>query len=365
MAAEWVQSLNRNSRRLWNGIINYSPVYNLLGRYANTRRLFALGRLSGGSWNTYASHFQNFLHFLSSEQLPLETVTETTLEMYVCYLAEQPGTIKAGTTVASHISGIRSCLRELGIILNDATGTSAALAGYKRFALMVKPAPHQHAAWPLEHTRLVLRRARALLPLFRNGTLDMAGYRTVVGAAHIVLAQLTFSRGHTTNNVLLSDFDFTDTGFSVVLRSQKRPQDHLPHQEHHVSLGRSYRTDPVQFLLDYVEALRHLRVHPDSWLFPTAKGKGFSLDAAVKHFVALCDLRHSDNAPLTGHTIRVGSVSAAFSIGVPLPTCAYMCHHKQVSSTQGYIRHGLKIDTDLAFQYFGNLRPSTGSGHSV
>lgn len=365
MAAEWVQSLNRNSRRLWNGIINYSPVYNLLGRYANTRRLFALGRLSGGSWNTYASHFQNFLQFLSSEQLPLETVTETTLEMYVCYLAEQPGTIKAGTTVASHISGIRSCLRELGIILTDATGTSAALAGYKRFALMVKPAPHQHAAWPLEHTRLVLRRARALLPLFRNGTLDMTGYRTVVGAAHIVLAQLTFSRGHTTNNVLLSDLDFTDTGFSVVLRSQKRPQDHLPHQEHHVSLGRSYRTDPVQFLLDYVAALRYLRVHPDSRLFPTAKGKGFSLDAAVKHFVALCDLRHSDNAPLTGHTIRVGSVSAAFSIGVPLPTCAYMCHHKQVSSTQGYIRHGLKIDTDLAFQYFGNLRPSTGSGHSV
>ena len=365
VAAQWASQLSDGARRLWNGIVNYSPEYSSLGRFANVRRLFALGRLAGSSWNTYASSFRSFLKFLQAESIPVHEVTEKTLEMYVCYLAQTSERVLAGGTVASQLSGIRSCLRELGVTLVDPVGTAGALAGYKRFALAVLPRPLAHAAWPIEFTAHALRLARGLLHSFRTGVLNTSQRCTVIGAAHIVMATLTFSRGHTTNNVRLVDFEFTSAGFAVALRSQKRPQDRLPQQQHRVDSGRGGRTDPVQFLLDYVAALRFLGADADSLLFPGLKFGSFTLDASVKHFVALCDFRHSQNAPLTGHTVRVGAVSSAFAIGVPLVTCAYMCAHTQLSSTQGYVRHGIRTGP-VDVQYFGHLRPSTGGqGSSV
>merc|ERR1712192_26954 len=155
-------------------------------------------------------------------------------------------------------------------------------------------------------------------------------------------------------------------GFDVALRLQKRPQDRLPQQQHRIQPQSNFcpDSDPVQFLLDYIEALQHLGTAPASPLFAAMSGKRLTLNAAVKHLVALCSLRPSRGAPLTGHTVRVGAVTAAFGIGVPLATCAYMCAHKHTTSTEGYIRHGSKIDS-AAFQYFGHLRPRAGSGHSV
>ena len=364
VSARWVAGLNTGARRLWQGILNFSPAYSPLGRFAGTRRFLTLGRLAPSSWNTYASSFRSFLAFLQQEGIELREVTEMTLEMYVCFLTETPGKIMKGVTVASNLSGIRSCLKELGIHLEDPSGTSGALAGYKRFSLAVHPASLQHAAWPIEFTVQVLRHGRAFLPLFRAGRVTRDQHTTVVSAAHVVFGTLTFSRGHTSNNVDVQDLDVTDLGFAVALRLQKRPQDRLPQQQHRTRPGSEHRPDPVQFLLDYFEALQHLGSAAASPLFPAMSGKRLTLDAAVKHLVALCDLRHSRGAPLTGHTVRVGAVTAAFGIGVPLATCAYMCAHKHTTSTEGYIRHGFQIDS-AAFQYFGHLRPRAGSGQSV
>ena len=364
VATEWFESLGSGARRLWQGIVQHSPVSANLGRFAETRLLFSLGSLASGTWNTYASSFKAFLQFLHTESIPLTEISEVTLEMYVCHLAESPGKTLSAATVASYLSGIRTCLKTLGIVLADQTATAGALAGYKRFANAVTPPPLQHAAWPLEYTDLAIRRARDLMPAFRAGTLDSHGYTTVVSAAHIVLGSLTFSRGHTTNNVIIDDFEFAPAGFSIALRTQKRPQDRLPQQQHSVQSGRSSRTHPVQFLLDYVDALFFRGAVPSDFLFTTLKGRSLSLDAAVKHFVALCNLPHSQHAPLTGHTVRVGAVSTAFALGVPLVTCAYMCAHKQLASTQGYIRHGLQINL-IAFQYYGHLCPGTLNGQSL
>lgn len=71
--------------------------------------------------------------------------------------------VLAGSTVASQLSGIRSCLRELGVTFVGPFGTAGALAGYTRFATAVLPRPLAHAAWPIEFTAHALRLARALL----------------------------------------------------------------------------------------------------------------------------------------------------------------------------------------------------------
>lgn len=145
-------------------------------RFAETRLLFSLGSLSSslasGTWNTYASSFKAFLQFLHTESILSTDISEVTLEMYVCHLAESPGKTLSAATVASYLSGIRTCLKALGIVLADQTATAGALVGYKRFANAVTPPPLQHAAWPLEYTDLAIRRARDLMPAFRAGTLD-------------------------------------------------------------------------------------------------------------------------------------------------------------------------------------------------
>lgn len=353
VAAQWENGLNPAALRVWRGLLAHSPRYRVLGNYADIRRLFALGSLASSSWNTYSNAFRKFLEFLATEEIPVETVSESTLEMFVCYLAQLDSDPPTGNSVATYLSGIRACLRELGVTLDDSSGTRGALQGYKRFSRAIHAPPMQHAAWPIDFTVIVLRRARPLLLAFRLGPLPHNDHLTLVGAAHVVMATLTFSRGHTTVDLQLEDLALSRTGFHVALRIQKRPQDRLPFQQHFVQ---DLPDDPVQFLLDFMYALIAKGMQPSCFLFRTDRNRSLKLDMAVKHLVELCSLQHPQFLPLTGHTVRVGAVSAAFAIGVPVATCAYMCAHKHLVSTYGYIRHDLQ-PTAAAFQYFGHLRP--------
>ena len=156
MVRGWSEGLTPSARKLWSDVALWQRGHHDFGRFAATRSALALGRLSASSWNAYTSALKGFLTFLQEESLALADVTEHHLEMYVCWLAQSAVLLAAGT-VASYLSAIRSCLKEIGIRLGNTDGTTGVLAGYRRLATAVRPAVVQHAAWPTASAGVVLQ----------------------------------------------------------------------------------------------------------------------------------------------------------------------------------------------------------------
>jgi hypothetical protein len=329
-----------------------------LGRFSATRCRLALHRLQPSTWNQYATSVTHFLTFLGAEHIDMMEVTETTIEMFICWIEEHPTITLSGATLASYVSGIRTCWREFGIPLPlaDMTSTSAALAGYRQLHAPTNLVVRR-LVWPAAYTVLGIEFALPLLDAFAAGTLTTAQDNHVIAVGHVTLAGLTMQRGDTTNVALLLDIEISaaSDGWRVVLVKQKRPRPHLPHQHHR---ARSHPHDPSRFIIRYVHAQEQRGHLPTSLLFGrTARAtRGVTLDAAVKLLVKLLRLPSSPTNPYTGHCVRIGAISEAFALGVPLLTCAFLCGHKRTTSTEDYVRHGT-IPSDAARLFFQHLVP--------
>ena len=339
---------------MWTAIAAHQERFSAMGKFSDTRSLLALGRLSHGTWNTYASSLQPFLRFLSEHGVPLQDVTDSTLEQYVCWVLEQPKLRWTGGTLASRISAVRTCWDELGMPLSSHHGpTKGALAGYRRLMESTLPVKLARQPWTASNSHACLLAALPLMVAFAGGTLPLADVKLVVAAAHVVLASLTFSRGDTTNPMEMADLTVAPDRFLVSLLKQKRPAARLPEQVHGVTAAPA---DPSGFLVQFHGAQVQRGFTPTSLLFGIhpAAAAAFSLDASVKLWQQRLAIPQSPTNPLTGHCVRVGAVSEAFAVGVPLLTCSFMCGHKSTSPTAGYVRHG-HVPSAAAGTYYRHL----------
>ena len=359
-------ALGPRTRQLWQSIGNLHR-FNTFGDLADMRSVLALCRLAPTTWSTYSTAMTKLVAFLDQQRIPLYNVTEHTLEAFVCWLAVQPKPIR-GASAASTLSGIRSCLAEMGNVLTPSASTRAALQGYKRLTTEMHAPALQHAAWNPEWTLHAVARAQNFLQIAEQRLpLRPQDHDFLVAVAHVALAQLTFGRGHTTNAIVLEDVSVAqnaETGlFTLIvgLVTQKRPQDRLPLQTHVEEVAGAQQFDPRRFLCRFINARALHGAGPMTRLFLNHRSKLISLDAAVKILVAELNIHHHHGAKLTGHTVRVGAATAAFGIGVPMVTIAHWMAHKDVKSTMGYIRHGTP-STAAAVVFFGHLRPTLPSG---
>lgn len=351
MVRGWSKGLTPSARKLWSDVALWQRGHHDFGRFAATRSALALGRLSASSWNAYTSALKGFLTFLQEESLALADVTEHHLEMYVCWLAQSAVLLAAGT-VASYLSAIRSCLKEIGIRLGNTDGTTGVLAGYRRLATAVRPAVVQHAAWPTAATISFMSMAMSFLPAFAAGRTTTAQTKMVIAAGHLVFASLTFGRGDTTNSVLFDHLVLHPRSFLVQLLKQKRPQPQLPQQQHTASTASL--VDPVGFFLRFCAAQTQRGLATSDRIFALRTGHKtvISLDAAVKLAVSTLHL-----PPYTGHCVRVGCISEGFALGVPLLTLARMSGHKSSASTEGYVRPGVAVTASTSL-FFSALLPA-------
>lgn len=349
---------------MWDAILHHQRHRSLLGKYSDTRALLALGRLSHGTWNTYAHSIQPFLRFLQADGLELTDVTERTLEAFVCWAFEQPDIHWAGGTMASHLSAVRTVWNELGMKLNpQAGGTASALAGYRRITISTTAPKLVRPPWPSSYSCAALKTAKPLLAAFAANQLSSPLCDVVIAAAHCNTGSLTFSRGDTTNSMLMEDMETTLGGWLMSLIKQKRPQPRLPHQRHRAT---DHPDDPVAFVKTFHDAQRKRGFRPDSLMFGRTPDDNtpLTLDKAVQIVLKHLRLPQSTTNPLTGHCVRVGAVTEAFALGVPLLTCAFMCSHKNTSSTAGYVRHG-HVPSDTASRYYLHLKPGGGKAPTL
>ena len=228
---------SKQTKALW-AAINENCRFSEFGDLASVRSTLAMCRLSPSTWETYASSMTKFVQYLTRYSTPISGVTERTLEAFVCWIATQP-TLLRGSTVASTISGIRSCLAEFGNVLDPSAGTAAALQGYKRLAKSVHTPLVQYEAWNPEWTLSALQAVRHLLYNYIAGQPMLpVDYNLLVATMHVTCAQLTFARGATTSALTLADvavsWNETTRRFTITfgLLKQKRAPHRLPLQTH-------------------------------------------------------------------------------------------------------------------------------------
>jgi hypothetical protein len=151
-------------------------------------------------------------------------------------------------------------------------------------------------------------------------------------------------------------------GLCIKLNKQKRPRDFIPDQVHEPTA----ELCPVQFITDcYLPYLDRIGYGPSSRLFAmTAQAKARSLDTAVKTLAAELGIEQHGDTPWTGHCVRIGAISEAFAVGVPLAKVAHFANHKSTTTTESYVRHDVVAD-HAAQIFFGHLVPQGRSGSAI
>ena len=363
MARRQLQQLKPRTRALFEQLIARNEETG--GRWARTRTWLALARLTPSMWDQYTTALRPFTEFLLAEHLELTEVTEAGLEHWVCWLVESDRYHLKGGTVAQYLAGARTCLGGLHVQLGDTHGTRGALSGYKKLDELTRPPVHRRPAWSAEHTTEAVRAARFLLPALQRGELPGAERRFVTATLHVVVAALTFSRGDSTNPMRCDELEPGPDGFHVRLSKQKRPKRHPPPQ--HSFRATAHPDCPIAFARDVARTLRYAGYAADALLFGTTSSASapLTLDASVQLLVQHLQLDFGARDTPPGHSVRIGAVSEAYGIGVPMPTIAHMCTHKTLQTTQGYIRHGIPVSPS-AHLYYAHLHPTaTGGSHPL
>ena len=322
-------------------------------RFGATRARLLLGRLSTNSWNQYQTAMASFCTFCVTYTPPLQLdqVTPQHLVDYVCYLAERP-TRLAAATVASYLAGIRTVLRECGLDMGSDTNLTAVLAGYKRWARSTGDHATKRSAWLATYTQRAIDRATTLIHDSATRQLTTAEHQWVVAAAMIALGMVTFSRGDTICRLLMKEIKTSLQAINIQLTKQKRPKDFIPDQTHQ-------HGNSTSFLLRYLGYLRAHGYRDTSFVFgnsATSK-KPQALDAAVKMVASTLHIPSPTSKPWTGHCVRIGAISEAFAIGVPLARIAFFAGHQHTSTTEGYVRHDVTSSAS-AHAFFGHLVPT-------
>lgn len=351
----WLDGLNPRSHALWQRLGEHNlRTSSNLGRFARTRLILSLGKLQSSTWNQYSSVFSSFLTFLELEHIPLHGISDATLEQYICYHAEQTTPLAHGT-IKSSISAIRTVLAQVGISLGPSPAVAGALQGYARLAAAIRPPPRVKRPWPPQYMMQAVLYAWPLLALFAAGTLARPEIRVLVSVAHMTAAFCTFSRGDTTQAQRVGEGDLLATPLTLVLGlvKQKRPGPVTPEQSLPASASPSC---PIRFLCGYWQALQVVGYSATAFAYgvtPDA-AKALSLEAALTCVITTLKIEQPAGNLYHAHSMRVGAVTAAFAIGVPLLTISDRCKHKDTKTTAGYVRHGVPPSAE-AKAFFGHL----------
>ena len=372
VADGWLKELRPAAQELWRDLVAERQAAD--PRFGSTRALLTFSRLSANSWNQYTTALRSFCDFCKSCNPPItiDQVKPQHLTDYVCWLAERANPLKYAT-VASYLSGIRSVLTECGIPLPPDAEIRSVLEGYKRWRAAVQEPEVKRPAWPARWTTKAIARARDILYACTpagagKGTLYTfpvpRDHEFVVYTAYVVLASVCFSRGDTVIMIERQHVSTTeDGGLCIKLNKQKRPRDFIPDQVHQPSTDSMC---PIQFLTDcYLPYLDRVGYGPTSRLFAmTAQAKARSLDTAIKTLAADLNIGQHGDKPWTGHCVRIGAISEAFAVGVPLAKIAHFANHKSTTTTESYVRHDVVAD-HAAQTFFGRLVPQGRRGDAI
>ena len=360
VADNWISELKPAAQQLWKDLVAERQAAD--PRFGGTRAMLTFSRLSVNSWNQYTTALRSFCTFCASLEPPvtLDKVKPAHLTDYVCWLTERDDPLKHGT-VASYLAGIRSVLTECGRQLPPDAEIKAVLDGYKRWRAQVQDPEVKRPAWPARFTVRAISLAQQLLDTTQNGFPTQTDHAHIVSTAYICLASICFSRGDTVAPMQLKHIVVTNEGALMTkLEKQKRPQDHIPDQVHHPTEGDA--SCPVRFILEwYLPYLSTLRYEPQSNLFGlTAQARTKPLDNAVKMIAVRLGIHQQGDKPWTGHCVRIGAVSEASAVGVPLAKIAHFACHRSTNTTEGYVRHGVVADS-AAQTFYARLAPQTRS----
>ena len=248
--------------------------------------------------------------------------------------------------MASYVSAARTVLRELGVeVPSEHSGIKAALAGYRNLYHVTYGFDAKRLPWPIQHSARAVTIGRRLLLLPNVTAKQVLGIRA---CAHVNAASITFCRSDSTNKMKVYDFQFDNDGNAKIsVRAQKNLQG--PHPVQHQPRRVMDERCPAQFLHEFLESRHACRQPSCNNVF------GMTLDDAVRR---VCALLH-DNTNFTSHCIRIGSVSDAQAIGVPLHRIAYIAGHKSTDTTIHYVRYDVP-PCEEAKIYFGYLHPNYG-----
>ena len=325
--------------------------------FGTTRADLALARLRTSTWNQYATAMNPFQDFLQDVGRKLNDVNEPDLEDWICWMMESENYNVKGETLGQYVSGVRTCPREFGIKLGGPAGTKGALDGYKQLSIETQPPVHVKPVFSTQHAVTGVRAVSRIRGDFRKNTLEKKEAELVIAVPHVVIAHLTFSRGDSTQPLRGAELTATAAGFTVRLPKQKRPKRNRPPEHTFQATGQP--DCPIAFVRGLLQDLRCRGNSDDSLLFgtPPTATRAMALDTAVKTLVRQLRIELPGQHVPTGHCARVGSVSEAYAIGVPMPTCAHMCTHSDPSTTMGYLRFGIPV-SQSAQLFFGHLHPT-------
>jgi hypothetical protein len=167
----------------------------------------------------------------------------------------------------------------------------------------------------------------------------------------IALAMITFSRGDTICRLMMREVKTTVNSINIRLSKQKRPKGFIPDQEHQ-------HGSSTKFLLRYLGYVRARGYADASLVFGNAptSTKPQTLDTAIKLVSNTLHIPSPTSKNWTGHCVRIGAISEAFALGVPLARIAFFAGHKHTSTTEGYVRHDVSASPS-AHLFFGHLVP--------
>ena len=325
------------------------------GPHGATRAALAAASLAGSTWNQYASAASGFMMFIAGMGVTLAAVTNMHVEMWVCSLFEshrKAGRPLGPSTARPKVSAVRAILREYGNPLPSSPGVASVLAGYQRIVNSTAPPRAVKAPWPSHYTKSVLQHATLLLPMVqaKGGDVTANELEKLTCMAVIIFATITFCRSDTSGAVRRQEIHFGPAGMFLRLTKQKRPRAEVPIQTQPWRHGPHC---PVRFLQGFLSFQAQHGYQPTSLAFgvgPKAT-RPMTLDRAVRTIVKELTLDEPRHNPFTGHCLRVGSISDAAQLGVPLHVISAMAGHKRSETTRGYLRPGVPVTAAVKLFY--------------
>eukprot|EP00038_Savillea_parva_P001320 m.103096 g.103096 ORF g.103096 m.103096 type:complete len:921 (+) comp10466_c0_seq1:1519-4281(+) len=317
------------------------PRHTDLGSQRNSIQHLLTYRLSTSTQRTYSYTVRPFIAFLASEHIPTAAITNATIARYVAWLWSHPTYSLSPNTLRSYVSAARSTfgpLTRTPLDSHDPLVTDLLTSYTNHYAIAHPPKPQQ-AAWPAAATVACSNMITTWLQQ-PHGTAD----RTIDSAALVLFAMLVFCRGFTSDAVRFCHITITSpTSFTVALTAQKSARLRLqPPTRHLIADSPSH---PVATLTAYI-LRRAASCHASAPVFLT------TLDRAIRTVASRLQLP----GDWSSRCIRIGSISAAFRIGVPIESIAHFAGHAQTSTTRGYIRYDVP-DDDAALLLYRNLLP--------
>lgn len=306
-------------------------------------------RLRPSTLAQYDSNVRSFVRFLSAEDIAVSAVDHFVVARYIAWLWDSSDYNLAPSTLRSYIAAIRTVFELLSHRPVDTSHPIVRdlLTSYENdYADSHAPRP-QRPAWPARATMTCSHDLHGWLHNNPNRISDT----DATAAAHILFAALTYCRGNTSANATFDHVRTTPLSIRISLVTQKARR--LRVDPPMRVLQATTLTHPIAVLSAFIARRRRLFGTSDG-LFRLAGQRRASL--TLTDAVLRTTARLGMDAIYTAHCLRIGAISAAHRIGVTLATIASHAGHANISTTVGYIRHGVPADSYSVVLY-GSDRP--------